>query len=246
MPNLANEFFCYDLSPLVDRFTLWACDAKQIPTEIRRQPQHLGLLSEDELLRWGEYCFEKDRDMFFVGRILIRSALSCCTEIHPSKWRLTNQRFGKPEISFPSLDQQVDFNISHSDGLVLCAVSQIGKIGIDVESIVRPNITADMISFALSPREIQSVRTVALRHLPFVFLRYWTLKEAYVKAVGYGLSLPPSDIDVLFSASGAISCTINGRSEIDKAEWRFGQFRLFDRFICSWARALDTASESDI
>ncbi|GAB0057988.1 hypothetical protein SIID45300_02323 [Candidatus Magnetaquicoccaceae bacterium FCR-1] len=123
----------------------------------------------------------QDRQAALLGKWLVRQAL--LAEHHPGhtlqSWRLGP--FGKPSVA-----EDIFFNISHTDGLVLCAVTRVGEIGIDCERI-RP---LDLHDFErLFPRDAWEEIEAATD--PFLaFFDAWTRREALLKADGRGLSFP--------------------------------------------------------
>lgn len=141
------------------------------------------------------------------------------------------------------------FNLSHSHGLVLCAVSSIGPVGIDVETIDPERASLDIARRYFSDRETAIFAALPERDRPVAFHRIWTLKEAYVKALGTGLRTPLAD----FRFPNALAEEEEPRIEFaegvpqDPAEWRFATGRVAERSTPSgegehdfrpWAAAL--------
>ncbi len=148
------------------------------------------VLSEDERRQHGKFVFEKDRRRYLVTRSLVRYVLSRYVPIAPSDWRFTPTAFGRPLIAnrHPIADDLV-FNISHSDRVVLLGVAQACQLGIDVEDLHR-NVPLDMAESFFAAGEIRQLRALQQSLQPRRFLDFWTLKESYIKARGKGLSLP--------------------------------------------------------
>ncbi|GAB2272169.1 hypothetical protein Dimus_006990 [Dionaea muscipula] len=120
------------------------------------------------------------------------------SQINPKSLKFKKNIYGKPEIdwqqagdrSLPSLQ----FNISHSSSLIACGITVDSPIGIDVEEKERV-LKIDILSFArrfFCPHEVEHLAAVSnpdrRRH---EFMKLWTLKEAYVKALGSGFSAAP-------------------------------------------------------
>ena len=84
------------------------------------------------------------------------------------------------------------FNISHTDGLIACAVTIGREVGVDVEHINR-HLTHDVADRFFAPREVADLQSLPDEEQQRVFFDYWTLKEAYIKARGFGLALPLGD-----------------------------------------------------
>ena len=153
-------------------------------------------LSEDERLRAERFYFERDRSRFIVGRGLLRFILSRYLEIAANKLQFCYSSRGKPELVETSSAYKLRFNVSHSQEIVLYAVTRDRSIGIDVEYI-RPMPEAEQIvnSF-FSVYENNVFQHLPLCQKQLAFFNCWTRKEAFVKAIGDGLSLPLNQFDV--------------------------------------------------
>lgn len=163
----------------VDVLLVRASEPGCIPAEL------LSTLAPEELIRANRFLRPRDRWLFVLGRVLLRRALRNRFGIANAQFRLTAN--GRPELS-PACDD-VDFNLSHTQGCVACALGHGCAVGIDVE---REDRAVDVESitgtyFAPSEREILAHAGPARSH--DIFMRLWTLKEAMAKAAGQGLSL---------------------------------------------------------
>jgi 4'-phosphopantetheinyl transferase len=149
---------------------------------------YTGLLSEAERSRYGKYRFERDRRLYLVSHVLLRRALSQYAEVPPSAWQFAANPLGKPEIALPDLPFQLRFNISHTPGLAACLVVLDDDCGIDVERIsVQRN--AQGIAARMFPlHEQRYLATLRGDEYREQFLAYWTLHEAYSKALGTGIA----------------------------------------------------------
>ena len=113
----------------------------------------------------------------------------------------------------------LSFNLSHTHGLVACAITSGSDVGVDVESIGR-DVTDGVAERFFSERENADLRqcaTAALRARRFIEL--WTLKEAYVKAIGKGLSHSLNSI--VFDPSDRESIRFLPPSDVEENSWRF-------------------------
>ncbi|HCF26730.1 MAG TPA: 4'-phosphopantetheinyl transferase [Cyanobacteria bacterium UBA11049] len=153
-------------------------------------------LSDDERLRAERFYFERDRSRFIVGRGLLRFILSRYLEIAANKLQFCYSSRGKPELIETSREYKLRFNVSHSQEIVLYAVTRDRSIGIDVEYI-RPLPEAEQIVksfFSLYEKSVFERLPPDQKQL--AFFNCWTRKEAFVKAIGDGLSLPLDRFDV--------------------------------------------------
>ena len=159
---------------------------ENVVTEFRRT------LDADELERAARFHFEKHRRHFVVGRGGLRAVLSRYVEVRPEELRFSYGAFGKPAL----VGDGLRFNMSHSHGLALFAVAADREIGVDVE-----HVRADFATEEIARRFFSRVEVAGFNALPqeeqvAAFFRCWTRKEAYIKAIGRGLSEPLDAFDV--------------------------------------------------
>lgn len=181
------------------------------------------LLSQDEHARAARFHFEDDRERFVLGRVLTRLQLSRYLGGDPRAWQFVTNPHGRPELAGPgSLRPSLGFNVSHTRGLVACAVAHTADVGVDVESIDR-RLTHDIAHRFFAPREVADLRARPVAEQPRAFFDYWTLKEAYIKARGLGLALPLAHF--AFHLAPGQPPAIDFDAEIeDRAEtWQFFQ-----------------------
>jgi 4'-phosphopantetheinyl transferase len=155
-----------------------------------------GLLAADERARAGRFYFERDRRRFAVARGRLRKILGGYLDQRAQALGFVYGRQGKPDLAAPHDQSGLRFNLSHSGELGLLVVARGREVGADIEQ-QRP--MADMAQVAerfFSPREVAVFRRVADKAKQQAFLNCWTRKEAYIKAIGEGLSRPLDSFDV--------------------------------------------------
>lgn len=151
------------------------------------------LLSEDEHVRAERFLTARDRQRYIVGRAGLRRILSGYLDMPPETIRFTYNSWGKPELVLTT-GNKLHFNLSHSAGEALLAVSRDVEIGIDIEEI-RP-LQEDVASHFFSAAECAELGALAEPDRLTGFYRCWTRKEAFVKGHGAGLSIPLDSFDV--------------------------------------------------
>jgi 4'-phosphopantetheinyl transferase len=153
-------------------------------------------LAADEQTRAARFYFERDRKHFIIARGVLRAILGFYLNRAPECLSFCYNSYGKPALAEePNLDA-IRFNVSHSHGEALYAVTRGRAVGIDVERI-RPDLpVAQIAGRFFSQREIMMLRALPGEMQRQAFFRYWTHKEAYIKARGEGLSLPLDQFDV--------------------------------------------------
>jgi len=181
------------------------------------------LMNRDEHDRMARFIFEKDRRAFLLTRALVRTTLSRYAPIAPADWRFIANVHGRPEIlDRPSGVPDLRFNISHTNGLIACAVTIGREVGVDVEHTGR-RLTHDIAGRHFAPREVSDLRTLPAEEQPRVFFDYWTLKESYIKARGFGLALPLGDFAFILNPPNPPTITFEPTLEDDPATWQFLQ-----------------------
>ncbi|MGB3638453.1 MAG: 4'-phosphopantetheinyl transferase superfamily protein [Rivularia sp. (in: cyanobacteria)] len=145
------------------------------------------ILSEDELVRAKRFHFEQHRQRFIAARGILRNILSGYLNIEPSKINFGYEARGKPFLDQSCNKNNRCFNLSHSQNFALYAVSLDNSIGVDLECI---SSTTDVVSLAqrfFAPSEFAVIESAPQEQQQQLFFRYWTCKEAYLKATGTGL-----------------------------------------------------------
>jgi 4'-phosphopantetheinyl transferase len=147
------------------------------------------LLSGDERRRAARFVFDRDRRDFTAAHALARRALSLVAAIEPQAWRFDVSLHGKPSVvreqaGTPALA----INMSHTHGLVACAVALGRRLGIDVEHVDRCTDRHAIAKRYFSPSELTMLEGCDERTAATRFIELWTLKESFIKAVGTGLA----------------------------------------------------------
>jgi len=180
-------------------------------------------LSIEERARRDQLRFGADRRDFTIAHDLLRRALSRYVDMPPTDWRFSTNDYGKPFLE--SIDPQVrelSFSLSHTRGCVACAITSKAPLGVDVERIDQSQCVQEIADRYFCKREAGWLRQYSddLRNIRFAEL--WTLKEAFLKAVGVGLSGSLTNVSFRFREPARIE--FSGPSTIDPHEWHFALF----------------------
>lgn len=159
----------------------------------RKAADLMRILSDDELARTERFRFERDKKQFIAARGFLRIILGKYLETDPGEPRFEYSKYGKPSIA--GTQNEIKFNLSHSDGLALYAVTREREIGVDLERIKTDFIEEGIISQCLTLQEIAHFETLSETERVSFFFDCWTLKEAYLKASGDGFLIPPNQIE---------------------------------------------------
>ena len=188
-----------------------------------RRAAALALLSPDETERLARFRFEKDRRLALASRALVRRSLSRCVDVPPEAWRFGLNPHGRPEIIAPTIVPTLRFNASNTYGLVVCAVVWERDIGVDAEGIP-PIAPLDVADTHFAPVERAALRALPPADQARRFVEIWTLKEAYVKARGLGLSLALDGFAFHLRPGEPPRLTIDVQLSDDAASWQLALF----------------------
>jgi 4'-phosphopantetheinyl transferase len=195
----------------------------------------LFVLSAEERARMASFRFESDRLAYAAAHLLLRSALNwCAPEVPPAEWELTHSRLDRPEVVAPTVSPRLRFNISHTRSLVACVVTREIDCGIDVELRRQVDDMEELASRVLSPTEISDLMALPKSLRPTRFFSYWTLKEAYVKARGLGLSLPLDAVSFDLDPGG-IAIMIDPSLNDHGRDWQFEQWAPTEQHVVAVA-----------
>ena len=155
-------------------------------------------LSETELERAARFRFDSDRNEFVIGRGTLRTLLGAYQHQAAARIGFEYSDFGRPFLPEKGPSSRLEFNVSHSSGILLMAFARDRRIGIDVEQIRSDFNPVEIAERFFSEKERKSLRELPADNWTSAFFRCWTRKEAFIKALGEGLSHPLDMFDVSF------------------------------------------------
>ena len=182
-----------------------------------------ALLTADERARHDRFVFARDRHQFLVTRGTIRSLVGRYLHVDPAACRFEADRYGRPSLTHPP-GAPLAFNISHTAGLVACAIARDGEIGVDVEDTTR-EVSPDLPRRFFSSEEAEALEALPEPARKARFYEYWTLKEAYIKARGMGLSLPLDGFSMRLEDGRPPRIRFTSALQDTPERWQFAQFR---------------------
>jgi 4'-phosphopantetheinyl transferase len=153
------------------------------------------VLSPDEIERAARFRFEGDRAQYVRTRGSLRLLLGSYLELPAREILFSYTKNGKPGI-VGQQGRNVEFNVSHTKGMAILGFTRGCRIGVDVEGIRTDFQTSEIAERFFSFAEREALREIAPEHRHQAFFRIWTRKEAYIKALGEGLSHPLHQFDV--------------------------------------------------
>lgn len=164
------------------------------PDNARHELVHI--LSADERKRMSGFRHERDRQRFAVAHGILRALLSAYVQIPPADLQLLSGAHGKPYLGDLHGGENARFSMAHSGDSALFAFARDREVGVDLEEIDGRSIDPFLAERFFAHGEQRSILARPRIERPLAMVRLWTLKEAYLKAVGVGLSQPLDSFEV--------------------------------------------------
>lgn len=166
---------------------VWLASLEQEPRAVRALH---ATLSAEERQRADRFHFARDCEHFVVARGVLRDILGRYLGAPPAGIRFSYSQYGKPSLKEGSGGGRLRFNVSHSHGLALYAVARAREVGLDIEYLRDDLAGQEIAERFFSPAEVAALRALPVTQRTAAFFNCWTRKEAYIKALGEGLSHP--------------------------------------------------------
>lgn len=180
--------------------------------EVRCATVGLAVISERERARYERLRRTEDKESYLAAHVAVRAALADVAATSPDRWCISYDPGGQPIVSSPSGVRAPRISISHTRGLAACAVSADAWVGIDVEADDRDIDVTRLARRNLSCAERLELETHGESDRVRRFLEYWTLKEAYAKALGKGLGIVP-EISLHIATTGNVELKSESRAQ---------------------------------
>jgi 4'-phosphopantetheinyl transferase len=209
------------------------------PDEIQDEAlllRYADLLTDAEKIRWQRFYFPQHRHQFLVTRALLRATLSLYADVEPKDWCFDLNRYGKPEIAQTQTDLPIRFNLSHTDGVILCGIVLEHDLGVDIENQQKERASLNIAEHFFSRQEIASLQKISgQQQKQQRFFEYWTLKEAYIKARGMGLSLPLDQFSFVLEENRPVQIAFDPSMQENPNHWQFWQLYPSEQHIAAVA-----------
>jgi 4'-phosphopantetheinyl transferase len=194
-------------------------------TDADHLQEYQSLLSSAEQERYRRFRFDRDRHHYLVAHVLLRKVLSAYVDVDPSAWQFSQNQHGRPEISGPDIVPLLRFNLTHTNGLVACIVTLELDCGIDVEQLsVRGNLMAIAEKMFAASEQLTLKRLDGQAFLDR-FFTYWTLREAYCKALGVGIAFSKKDYCFVEEDGERWGISFDDPSSDENDQWQFALAR---------------------
>lgn len=206
---------------------LWASRLDQESDKISKM---IGSLSEAECHRADRFHFEVDRRRFVVSHAFLRRVLAAYLGGTPSEIEFEIEPQGKPVLAAPAGSSRLEFNLAHSGEFAVVGVAW-QQLGVDIE-ITRDLEECETVAKRFfSSREYEALLALPSQERNQAFFRCWTRKEAFIKAVGQGLTFPLSSFDVTLAAGIPAAILHFEHGSRDARDWNLLDLKLADGVV---------------
>lgn len=172
---------------------IWFCQLQQLATDINK---FYALLTDKECQRAERLKIEWQRQQFVITRGYLRQRLAWLIGTEPKAIAFTYLEHGKPVLNQQQQHSGITFNVSHTQGLALIAISQENSIGIDIETVNRSIDIEKLVQRFFSSAEQAEFNTLPAVLRTRAFFACWARKEAFIKATGAGIAYGLDNFDV--------------------------------------------------
>lgn len=185
-----------------------------------------ALLTEAERSQESRFRFAEDAGRYLLTRALVRTVLSRYAPVAPQDWRFETNPQGKPRIAnAEALGADLSFNLSHTRGLVVLAVSAGVAVGVDVEHMGSGTSHMEVAAACFSATEYADLQGLTGAAQDQRFFQYWTLKESYIKARGLGLDISLQQLSFQLQPPHGVNLSLHPSLNDAAARWAFWQFQ---------------------
>ncbi|MBO9586226.1 MAG: 4'-phosphopantetheinyl transferase superfamily protein [Flavobacterium sp.] len=155
----------------------------------------------------------QDAQLSLLGRVLLYKAAE---EIYGHKLHDKEIKYTKHNKPYFE-DHVIQFNITHSEGIVVCALTDLHEVGVDIEIIT--DFELDSFKFEMTEKERQKIESSD--NIKDAFFEYWTQKEAVIKAHGHGLTIPLKSFEI-----------VENKTEINEEKFYLKEIKIDEKYKC--------------
>jgi 4'-phosphopantetheinyl transferase len=145
--------------------------------------------------------------------------------VNPSSWQFSRNQHGRPEIAAPDIVLPLRFNLTHTRGLVACVVTLELDCGIDAEQLSRHGNLTGIAEKMFAAGEVQALRSLDGEAFQDRFFAYWTLREAYCKALGVGIASSSKDYCLVEQDAGQWEIRFDAASNDASRHWQLAMMK---------------------
>jgi 4'-phosphopantetheinyl transferase len=233
---------------MANRASRSTVDLWYVRTDVVSDPKTIQacfkLMANAERERYQRFRFERHRHEYLVTRGLVRAVLSTYANRPASELAFAITEHGRPLLEDAG---DLRFNLTNTTELVVCAVTHDGReVGVDAERLTRAGEILGIATTVFTIAERAALDELELPERQRRAVELWTLKEAYMKARGLGMSLPPETIELSFEGGeeGGGRGSIGVKEPNDTRRWTFTIFEIEGHIVSTCVSCDDPAREA--
>lgn len=170
---------------------IWLCNS----AHHNKHDDFYSILSAEEIKRAKRYKFEQHKNRFIIFHGFMRKVLAIYLQLKPIDIEYIKGEKGKPYLA-NTLSSSLQFNLSHTRDIAILAIASQSEVGVDIEHIDRKTDWQGIVKRFFTDQEQQTLFELPEELQQQAFYELWTRKEAYMKVLGSGLSLSPTDFSL--------------------------------------------------
>jgi len=221
-----------DFRNLQNEVHIWAVDLNNLKV---RGNEAEKMIPKAEREKSKRFRLEILRTRYIKGHHLLRTLLGMYLGIDFFDQEFHYNQYGKPSLKNEKDSNSIYFNLSNSENICVCAFTKDGDVGVDMEKIHNMTNMDSIVERFFSPSENIKFCSLPEHSRKKSFFKYWTRKEALLKAMGVGLSFPLDKFDVLSDEDNASQVSIITRHQNAETEWTLRDIDIFEGFASALA-----------
>lgn len=211
-----------------DEVHLWICSVKPSNQFIRN---YIHVLTDKELEKASSFLTNELKNKFIMTRGTLRYILSYYLKLEPQSIVFDTNSYGKPFIPKEQNTIALEFNLSHSYNISICAIRSGKLIGADIEYIKPFESMREVARSHFTEIEYKKLIACSPSLFTISFYKLWTRKESYIKAIGKGLSYSLADFEVSFLSHEKPRLIHIHNSSIEASFWEMKSFNISSNYI---------------
>ncbi len=211
---------------------IWSVDLDRLTLPCHEAIQ---MLPDSERKKAKRFHFEIHQTRYIKSHYLLRTLLGMYRDIDFYDQEFHINKHGKPSLKNAHTEDSIYFNMSNSESSCICVFRQQGDIGVDIERIHDLPDMDRIVERFFSSAEREIFRSLPGQSRKQTFFRYWTRKEALLKAMGVGLSIPPDKVDVIAEQEDTLEAFIRITGPDTEAEWTLYDINVFYNYASALA-----------
>jgi len=210
-------------------------------SELKNKVQHVSL-SKEEIDTANSFYFAKDRENYILSHQYLRFIISSYLQLPFDQITFKRMAQGKPIVSTKNICN-IEFNMAHSNDFLAIAIGTVNSVGIDIEAISEKQNVDGLAKHCFSFDEFKQYAEIHESLRPLAFFRGWARKEAYLKALGTGLSKDLRSFNVnIFDDISHYPITVE-TSEVTEKQWRIEPITLMEPYNFTAAVVINNSIE---